>query len=112
MDAIGGLTEMPRGGDERQRLEAVAKNLEGVFLRSLLSHARAVDMSDQDGPFARSAAEGQFQELLDARFADDAAGSLGIAEMVVRQLAAQQPAPSAATAAATPASAASAGAQP
>jgi|GEM_PF-4570232 len=88
MDGIGGLTKIPHGGDERQRIEAVAKNLEGVFLRSLLSHARAVDMSDQEGPFARSAAGDQFQELLDAQFADNAAGSLGIAEMVVRQLAA------------------------
>lgn len=86
MDGTSGITSVPRGASERERLEAVAKNLEGVFLRSLLSHARSIDLAEEDGPFARSAAADQFQELLHARLADEAAGKLGIAAMVVRQL--------------------------
>lgn len=86
MDGTSGITPVPRGASERERLEAVAKDLEGVFLRSLLSHARSIDLADEDGPFARSPANEQFTELLHARLADEAAGGLGIAALIVRQL--------------------------
>lgn len=86
MDGTSGITSVPRDASERERLAAVAKDLEGVFLRSLLSHARSIDLAEEDGPFARSAASDQFTELLHARLADEAAGKLGIAALIVRQL--------------------------
>jgi Rod binding domain-containing protein len=85
MDPISGSNVPPPKAGEKARIEAVAKELEGVFLRSLLSHARGVDL-DQDGVFAKSAAVDQFQELLHGQLAERASGGLGIADLVVQHL--------------------------
>lgn len=74
------------GGNPAKRLERVSKALEQQFLQQLMQHALPAEGDDhmaaiEDGPGTRQARE-MFQQAL----AEHAAGSLGIAAMLQRQL--------------------------
>jgi Rod binding domain-containing protein len=70
-------------------LRQATRQLEGVFLQMLYkqaSDALPVDEGD-DGVFAPSAATRQFTEMLHAALVERNAGSLGLAQVIERQLA-------------------------
>ncbi|MET0238622.1 MAG: rod-binding protein [Sphingobium sp.] len=71
---------------DRAKIEKAAKAFEAVFVRQLIGAMRQSGMGDE---LTGSSAVDQFQEMADARTADTLAdkGSLGIAEMMLRQLA-------------------------
>lgn len=89
MSTIPGVSALPTNGTQPERLRKVAEQMEAVFMRTLLAEVRQHDLVDEEGPFAVSNAQSQFQELLHAELADTSAGGLGIADMVVRQLSVQ-----------------------
>jgi len=70
---------------QRAELEKVAKNFEAIFVRKMVSTMRSASGGESlDG----SAAVDQFQEMSDAKMADNLAdhGGLGIAQMLLSQL--------------------------
>jgi peptidoglycan hydrolase FlgJ len=71
---------------DRAKLEKAAKAFEAVFMRQLLGSMRQGGFGDE--LMSNSGVE-QFQEMADARTADSLAerGSLGIADMLLAQLA-------------------------
>ncbi|GLV21785.1 hypothetical protein TomMM35A_16410 [Sphingobium sp. TomMM35A] len=75
---------------EKAQLEKVAKQFEAIFLRQMIGTMR--QSGGGEGIFDSSATE-QFRDMSDARTADTMAekGSLGIAEMLLRQYEARQP---------------------
>lgn len=85
-----GIPPVGPSPEARQKIETVANELEGVFLRLLLTQARTSSVADQDGPFASSGAMDQFQEMLHGQLADRAAGGLGLADLIARDLIAHQ----------------------
>ncbi len=74
-------------GSDRARLSVAAKQFEAIFVRQMLSAARAAKLGDD--AFGGSGVD-IFREMQDARFADIAAesGALGLAKTIEAQLAA------------------------
>lgn len=67
-------------------LRKAAQQLESVFLQRLLQQMDSVDMGGEDSVFAKTPAEDQFQQLLHGALAERAAGGVGIADLITRQL--------------------------
>lgn len=72
---------------EREQLRDAARQFEAIFLRQLLSTARAADFGGDD--LFGGQGEETFREMRDAHFADLAAGSdmIGLAASIEAQLA-------------------------
>lgn len=70
--------------NDRQTLEAVAKQFEAVFLRQMIGSMRSASLGDG---LLDSSASDQFRDMSDARTADAMAekGALGIADMLLKQ---------------------------
>lgn len=81
------LPAAPATGSDRARLKYAAHQFEGIFLRQLLSAARATDFGGND--LFGSQGSDTFREMRDARFAELAAdrGALGLAAIIEAQLA-------------------------
>jgi Rod binding domain-containing protein len=80
----GGLQK----GDTRERLRAVANQLEGVFLNQLLAKLDDSSLGDDDEPLlGGSSASKQFSQLFHQALGEKAAGSLGLADVIFQQLA-------------------------
>lgn len=73
---------------QTDKLKAVAKQFEAVFLRQMIGSMRQAKLSDD---IMGSDATDQFREMQDSHVADDLAskGALGIADMLVKQFAAR-----------------------
>lgn len=73
---------------QTEKLKAVAKQFEAVFLRQMIGSMRQAKLSDD---IMGSDATDQFREMQDSHVADDLAskGALGIADMLVKQFAAR-----------------------
>ena len=82
---IGGIT--PAASKVDDGLRRAAQQLESVFLQQLMQRMDAVHFTEEDSAFAKSPAEEQFQQLLHGALAERAAGGMGIADLVYRQLA-------------------------
>ena len=67
-------------------LRKAAQQLESVFLQRLLEQMDSVDLGGEDSIFAKTPAEDQFQQLLHGALAERAAGGVGIADLITRQL--------------------------
>lgn len=74
-------------GSDKARLHEVAQQFEAIFLRQVLSAARATDFGGDD--LFGSQGEETFAEMRDARFAEVASqtGALGFAASIEKQLA-------------------------
>lgn len=81
-----GLTAAPTASD-RQKLSAVAKQFEAVFMRQMLSAARKADFGG-DELFGSQALQ-TFNQMQDEHFADVTAqsGALGFASIIEAQMA-------------------------
>ncbi len=84
--SIGGDGVMK--GDLRQRVRAVANQLEGVFLKQLLAKLDSSPLIDAP-LMGGSNAHKQFNELFQQALAEKAAGSMGLADSIFAQLAAR-----------------------
>ncbi|MCE7797340.1 rod-binding protein [Sphingobium sufflavum] len=86
--AIGAVTGAvsDAAAEEKAKLEKTAKAFEAVFVRQLIGSMRSAGFGDD---LTGSSAVDQFQEMSDARTADNMAeqGGLGIAEMLLSRLA-------------------------
>jgi flagellar protein FlgJ len=85
LDAVSAAVPSPP--ENRKHLAEAAKQFEAIFLRQMLSAARATDFGGDDlfgGP-----GEDTFVDMRDARFADIAAdtGAIGFAATIEKQLA-------------------------
>jgi flagellar protein FlgJ len=82
----------PAAASGRDKLAAVAKQFEAIFLRQMLASARKTDFSGGDGLFS-SEAMGTFRQMQDERFADIASdtGAFGLAKMIEAHLARLMP---------------------
>lgn len=78
---------MSQAGDPTKRLRLAANQLEGTFIKLLFERVEAGSLADEDGPFARGAAEKQYQQLLHGALSERSAGSLGLADTIFQQLA-------------------------
>lgn len=88
--SIGGtLSLQPKVPTDREKLGQAAKQFEALFVRQMLSSARAAKLGGEDQLFGGQGLE-TFQQMQDERFADIAAGSgaLGFAKSIETQLAA------------------------
>lgn len=99
--SLGGATaglSAPVAGSERARLGEAAKQFEAIFLRQMMGAMRSASLAEG---ISDSSATDQFRDMADARTADSMAsrGTLGIAEMLMRQFGTKvgAPAPAAAT---------------
>lgn len=81
----GGLA----GAQGAAGLRKAAEQLEGQFVRLLFAQMGKVDLAGEDAPFGNSQAEQQFRDLLHDALSERAAGGLGIADAIVRQLSAR-----------------------
>lgn len=74
--------------NEADKLKAVAKQFEAVFMRQMIGSMRKAKLSDD---VMGSDATDQFTEMQDSHVADDLAGKgvLGIADMLVKQFSAR-----------------------
>ena len=81
----------PAAPAQKAQLEKAAKQFEAIFLRQMIGTMR---QSGQGEGIFDSSATDQFRDMADARTADSMAekGSLGIAEMLLRQYASRTPA--------------------
>ena len=79
-------------------IEEVAQQFEAIFLRQMIGAMRSSSLAE--GMFDSSATQ-QFQDMADARTADEMSrkGSIGIADMLIRQFGQTRPQPAAATSA-------------
>jgi flagellar protein FlgJ len=87
VDVKTGVLADPRAS-ETDKLKAVAKQFEAVFLRQMIGSMREAKLGDD---IAGSDATDQFREMQDAHVADNLAdkGMLGISDMLVKQFAAR-----------------------
>ena len=78
---------------ERERLHKAAEAFEAIFVRQMLSSARAASFGDS---LFSSQATQTFQQMQDERFAEIASqsGALGFARIIEAQLSRNLPAPS------------------
>lgn len=76
----------PPSADQPDRLAEAAEQFEAIFLRQMLSSARAVDFGGDD--LFGGESDETFREMRDARFAEVASqsGALGLADMIESQL--------------------------
>ena len=82
-------TGAPTGGTQNKAsLEKAAQQFEAIFLRQMMGAMRSASLGEG---IADSSATGQFRDMADARTADSMAsrGTLGIAEMLMRQFGAK-----------------------
>lgn len=81
----------PTASPQRAQLEQAAKQFEAIFLRQMIGTMR--QSGGGEGIFDSSASD-QFRDMSDARTADSLAdkGTLGIAEMLLRQYESRTPA--------------------
>lgn len=86
-----GLALTPKVMPEREKLAAVAKQFEAIFVRQMLASARATKLDRGDDALFGGQAMETFQSMQDERFAEIAAdrGAFGLAKAIERQLAAQ-----------------------
>ena len=86
--AGGAVAPNPATSAARAKLHATAQKFEAIFVRQMLASARSADMGDS---LFKSQANDTFRQMQDDRFADIAAGkgSLGLAAMIEKQLAAR-----------------------
>ena len=86
LSATSSATAAPTG--ERAKLAIAAKQFEAIFIRQMLSAARATDFG---GGLFDSEALGTFRQMQDERFAEIASqtGAFGIAKQIEAQLSAQ-----------------------
>lgn len=93
---ISGVTtgSQPAGAAQKAQLEKAAKQFEAIFLRQMIGTMRQSGMGEG---LLDSSASDQFRDMADARTADSMAekGTLGIAEMLLRQYESRVPAASA-----------------
>lgn len=77
--------------DNAAKLKSAAQAFEAVFLRQVIGSMRSAGQGE--GMFD-SSATAQFRDMSDARMADDMAakGTIGIADMLMRQLGPKAPA--------------------
>lgn len=77
----------PATASAREELAGVAKQFEAIFLRQMLSTARATSFGES--LFSGSQAMGTFRQMRDERFADIASetGAFGLAKMIETHLA-------------------------
>ncbi|BAV64677.1 rod-binding protein [Sphingobium cloacae] len=90
-------TSAPQGGStDKAALQQAAKQFEAIFLRQMIGAMRS---SSQGEGLLDSSASDQFRDMADARTADSMAqkGSLGIAELLLRQFGGNTPSASAPT---------------
>lgn len=78
---------MSHAGDPTKRLRLAANQVEGMFIKLLFERVEAGSLADEDGPFAKGAAEQQYQQLLHGALSERSAGSLGLADTIFHQLA-------------------------
>lgn len=84
--SLPGLTAAPNAND-REKLHAVAKQFEAVFMRQMLAAARKTDFGGDD--LFGSQAMDTFNQMQDEHFADVTAqtGTLGLASIIEAQMA-------------------------
>ena len=87
---VSGLTLGPKVPTDREKLASAAKQFEAIFLRQMLSSARAASL-DKDGLFGQM--DQTFVQMRDERFAEIASnnGTLGLAKQIENHLAALLP---------------------
>ncbi|WP_167302667.1 rod-binding protein [Sphingobium vermicomposti] len=81
----------PAASAQKAQLEKAAKQFEAIFLRQMIGTMRQSGLGEG---MLDSSASDQFRDMADARTADSMAekGSLGIAEMLLRQYTSRTPA--------------------
>jgi len=85
--ATTGALADPKASDN-EKLKAVARQFEAVFLRQMIGSMRQAGLGDD---IMGSDATDQFRDMQDSHIADDLAGkgALGIADLLVKQFAAR-----------------------
>jgi len=85
--ARASLPAGPAAGGDRARLGEAARQFEAIFLRQMLSAARATDFGGSE--LFGGQGEETFREMRDARFAEIASGTgaIGLAASIEAQLA-------------------------
>ena len=73
--------------DPTKRLRIAANQLEGMFIKLLFERVQAGSLADEDGPFAKGAAESQYEQMLHSALSERSAGSMGLADSIFHQLA-------------------------
>lgn len=88
--ALAGLTASPQAPNDRAQLKQAARQFEAIFVRQMLSAARAAKLGGEDDLFGGQAMD-TFNGMQDERFAQIAAdsGAFGLAKSIESQLAAQ-----------------------
>ena len=98
IDGTSTATGQPGGTQNKAALEKAAQQFEAIFLRQMMGAMRSASLAEG---ISDSSATDQFRDMADARTADSMAsrGTLGIAEMLMRQFGTTvgAPAPAAAT---------------
>lgn len=82
-------TTAPAGGtQDRAALQKAAQQFEAIFLRQMMGAMRSASLAEG---ISDSSATDQFRDMADARTADSMAsrGTLGIADMLMRQFGAK-----------------------
>jgi len=96
IDGTSTATGQPGGTQNKAALEKAAQQFEAIFLRQMMGAMRSASLAEG---ISDSSATDQFRDMADARTADSMAsrGTLGIAEMLMRQFGAKvgTPAPAA-----------------
>ncbi len=90
MSGIDGIlgANLPTSGDQQARLKAVSKQMESVFVQQLFQTMDEREPEPEDGTgMGDSSATTMFQQLFHGQLAQHAAGGLGIADMVFKELA-------------------------
>ncbi len=77
----------PPSANDQDQLGKAAQQFEAIFLRQMLSAARATDFGGED--LFGGQGEETFREMRDARFAEVASetGAIGLADVIEKQLA-------------------------
>lgn len=85
--AATGFSLSPKAPSEKEKLSAVAKQFEAIFLRQMLATARSTDFGGDD-VFGKM--DQTFVQMRDERFAEIASqtGALGFAKQIEHHLAA------------------------
>lgn len=85
--AATGISLAPKAPSEKEKLSAVAKQFEAIFLRQMLATARSTDFGGDD-VFGKM--DQTFVQMRDERFAEIASqtGALGFAKQIEHHLAA------------------------
>lgn len=78
----------PSGPRDNEALKDAARGVEAMFLRQVLSAARATSFADDDNPLSGGSAADTFAEMRDAKFADIASQTdmIGLAATLAKQL--------------------------